>query len=329
VRRKSRNANFLDEGAFETMNCQLSVIIPTYNRAASVCNALESVFAQTIKPEEIVVVDDGSTDDTQRVVQRFCSDVRYIKQPNRGPGAARNTGLNAAHGRFLAFLDSDDQWKPTKVEEQLALMARERVVVCFTDAIMNRDGPWGGRIDSWNAYVMSQALNEQPMETGVIHGPMRILALAAHLLLTPTLIVDRALVMSTGGFDERLLTNQDIDLYLRLALKVEFAYLAKPLTLCSSGPCRAMEVPSSRASGTVRGIERVYKDRIAAYRKAIVLAKQKGRDMEARWAEVGYARSLRGLAGLFRRRKRWISALRLYATYFVIIGRWPAAEVQR
>ena len=91
----------------------VSVIIPTYNRAAYIVEALESVFAQTYGDCEIIVVDDGSTDDTKAVLQSHMARIRYIYQENAGVSVARNTGISAATGEWIAFLDSDDQWRPT------------------------------------------------------------------------------------------------------------------------------------------------------------------------------------------------------------------------
>lgn len=96
----------------------ISVIIPVYNGAAFIAAALESVLGQTYQSWEMIVVDDGSTDDTASVVHQFSDRVRYLYQPNRGPAAARNTGMAAAKGELIAFLDHDDQWTPDKLTVQ-------------------------------------------------------------------------------------------------------------------------------------------------------------------------------------------------------------------
>src|SRR5215212_11526906 len=104
------------------MNPLVSVVIPTYNRRRLVVEAVESALAQTYRPLEILVVDDGSTDGTEAELHRFGSAVRYLKQPNQGAAAARNRGIRAATGELVAFLDSDDLWAPAKIEKQVALM---------------------------------------------------------------------------------------------------------------------------------------------------------------------------------------------------------------
>lgn len=100
----------------------VSVIIPTYNRGYFISKTIDSVLAQTYRPVEIIVVDDGSSDDTSVVVDKYGSQLRYIYQENAGLASARNTGLAAARGEYIAFQDSDDIWLPWKLQAQVALM---------------------------------------------------------------------------------------------------------------------------------------------------------------------------------------------------------------
>jgi glycosyltransferase involved in cell wall biosynthesis len=100
----------------------ISVVIPVFNGAAYVTQAIESVLDQTLLPAEVVVVDDGSSDSTAEVVQRYPPPVHYRRQTNQGPGAARNLGIRESKGEFLAFLDSDDLWLPEKLRLQKALL---------------------------------------------------------------------------------------------------------------------------------------------------------------------------------------------------------------
>lgn len=137
----------------------VSVIIPTYNCGSYVAETIDSVLWQTHPRREVIIVDDGSTDDTPRVVERYGSAVTYIRQANAGVGAARNAGLGAASGDYVAFLDSDDVWLPEKLEIQLAVAARHPdsgLVVCDGvqfdgDTIMNTrllHGPTADRLDA-------------------------------------------------------------------------------------------------------------------------------------------------------------------------------------
>src|SRR4051812_1301977 len=98
----------------------VSVIIPTYNSAALLAQAIASVLAQSVLPAEIIVVDDGSTDATEQLVQCHGSRVKYVRQRNQGVSAARNRGVASASGEFIAFLDADDVWHPRKLELQMA-----------------------------------------------------------------------------------------------------------------------------------------------------------------------------------------------------------------
>src|SRR5579871_1893267 len=100
-----------------------SVIIPVYNAEAFLAQAVESVRRQTVKPLEIIVVDDGSTDNSAQVAARL--DVHYIYQPNRGPAAARNRALTAARGQFIAFLDADDLWPDNKLAMQTEILTQD------------------------------------------------------------------------------------------------------------------------------------------------------------------------------------------------------------
>ena len=103
---------------------KVSVIIPTYNRANLVTEAINSVLMQSCKDIEIIVIDDGSTDNTSKVLKTFGDRIRYIKQKNMGAGAARNRGLKEANGKYIAFLDSDDIWLDFKIELQVAIMEK-------------------------------------------------------------------------------------------------------------------------------------------------------------------------------------------------------------
>ena len=110
----------------------ISCIVPVFNGQRYLGEALESILKQSYRPIEVIVADDGSTDGTATVIGRYGEQIRYLKQPNAGTAAARNLGLTAAHGEFVAFLDADDLWHPDKLERQMArFQARHELDYCF------------------------------------------------------------------------------------------------------------------------------------------------------------------------------------------------------
>src|SRR6266571_8138521 len=112
---------------------RVSVVIPTYNSSQYLVNAVDSVLAQSVADCEVLVIDDGSSDDTQEVMSRYGPPVRYIHQPNGGVAVARNRGIEESRGRYVAFLDADDTWYGDKLERQLAaLRGNPQHRACYT-----------------------------------------------------------------------------------------------------------------------------------------------------------------------------------------------------
>ncbi len=206
----------------------VSVVIPTYNRSRLLVRAIDSVLAQTVPAAEILVVDDGSTDDTADVVADYGARVRYLRQPNAGVAAARNHGVRAASHELIAFLDSDDIWLPRKLERQLPWCADPSVRVCFT----NRT--WATRPDR-DRFAQ---LGLDASRDSLIEDPARIVTLpGGSPLLASCCIYRRADLRRVGGYDERLRVFEDLRLDLRLALEGgKFAAVAEVLTVIDDSP---------------------------------------------------------------------------------------------
>jgi len=195
---------------------RVSVIIPTYNAQKFVGRAIRSVLAQTRLPQEIIVVDDGSTDGTGEAIRReFGSQVRYHYQDNRGPSAARNAGIRLSTGDWVAFLDADDTWQPEKLELQEAeVLADSEVamVVCETQ-LYDSEGKKCGR------YVLPRALTRQAVFS----------ALKLRNVFPMAVMVRRDVFDVLGGFDENLFCGEDREMWARIAARFKIAPVHRPL----------------------------------------------------------------------------------------------------
>src|SRR5262245_27132826 len=175
----------------------ISAVIPTYNRAPLVCDAVDSILRQSYRNIEIVVVDDGSTDDTLSKLARYGDQIRVITQSNAGPAAARNRGIAAARGEFVAFLDSDDLWLPTKIERQVSLLAQVGTTVpcCLANITMR----WSDKeLTSFEIAGLNPSVDE-----GVWLNVHQVIA-TRFVLFNQGIVVRREALERIGGFDERL-----------------------------------------------------------------------------------------------------------------------------
>ena len=198
----------------------VSAIIPTYNRRELVCEAVRSVFAQRGVAAEVIVVDDGSGDGTDAAIAAFGSAVRYVRQPHRGVSAARNGGARMAAGEWLAFLDSDDLWRPDKLARQLAYHAEHPDLRSSqTGEIWVRDG------------VRVNPCRHHDKPDGDIFAPS-----VARCVVSPSAVMlRRDLFAELGGFDEALPVCEDYDLWLRLGIRARLGLLDEPLVIKRGG----------------------------------------------------------------------------------------------
>jgi len=207
------------------MDPLVSVIIPTYNRAAMISRTIENIFAQTYPRVELIVVDDGSTDDTQAKLSAFGDRLRIITQPNAGPAVARNRGAGAARGEIIAFQDSDDFWKPTKLARQVALLSKysEIAPCCLCNALM---GVTGGK--EWTSF--DDSLIHPQHSEGLWFNVSEVLA-TRFVLFNQTVAIRRKVFEKVGGFREDLRYLEDYDLPIRLSLEGPWAFIQEPLVI--------------------------------------------------------------------------------------------------
>lgn len=249
------------------------MIIPTYNRRNLLPRALDSVLAQTMPVDEIIVIDDGSTDGTDDMLRaRYGDRVRYVWQANAGVSAARNHGLRLAQGRYLALLDSDDLWLPTKTELQVAFLEANPdfgMVVCDVE-----------RVDSDYRHIDVFRRRDTLREDGwvlrwVLHNPA---------LAPASVLMRREVVEQLGGFDEGLRTAEDLEFHLRVARHWKIGVVEQALV-------RAM-----RGHDGLSAANSTYDDYVRVVEAAVAGARGSVDDRELDEALAGtYARNARGM----------------------------------
>jgi len=198
----------------------VSVIIPTFDRAPWLGEAIASVLAQTYAHLELIVVDDGSHDATSEVVQAFEPALTSIRQAHAGVSAARNRGVAASHGELVAFLDSDDLWRPSKIAAQVALLQQQPPAqACYTDEIWIRHG----------VRVNPKLIHQKHSGWLFEHSLPRCIISPSSIMLR------RTLWNQLGGFDESLPACEDYDLWLRLTLATPVLLLPERLIVKRGG----------------------------------------------------------------------------------------------
>ena len=199
---------------------RISVVIPCRDRIGYLKRALKSVFEQTVEPSEIIVVDDGSEKPLQQSISEEFPDVRWIRQSNAGVSSARNSGIREASNDWVAFLDSDDRWKPEKLELQMEFhLEHPRVEISHTDEIWIRND---------NQVIPPKYLDKNPQF-------LFERSLDRCLICPSSVIVHQNLLDRVGNFDESLPVCEDYDLWLRILMKEEFGFIDQPLTFKHGG----------------------------------------------------------------------------------------------
>jgi glycosyltransferase involved in cell wall biosynthesis len=200
----------------ENQNILVSVIIPCYNAARFLAQAIESVLSQTFRSFEILVIDDGSTDDTAKIITSYGDRIRYCHQENRGTASARNLGITMAQGVFVAFLDADDIWLPNKLEIQLRLFDREPSLgVVYSDCYsIDEDGERTG-------FYLQRKLAKKRDQAEEIF--------IKDFIPNSSIIIRRSCFDLIGFHDETMLLSEDEDLKIRLADRFPIGYVNMPL----------------------------------------------------------------------------------------------------
>jgi len=217
--------------ALESRPPAVSVVIPTYNRATVLVAAVESVLSQTWKDYELIVVDDGSTDDTRARLDVYMHAIRYVYQPNAGVSAAQNKGIALARGTWVSILASDDLWVPTKLETQLRTLARlgDEFGACFTDCSYVGDA-------RLNQSMFERAGFAPEDEFGECCDALRFSVQTFPAACVQSLLIRRSLLEEIGGFDERIGVAEDADLIFRLCLKTKVCFVAERLVMIDASP---------------------------------------------------------------------------------------------
>lgn len=197
----------------------VSVIIPNYNYGKFISASVESVLSQTYKNIEVIVVDDGSKDDSLEILKRFGNKIRVVQQKNSGVSAARNHGVSLSNGDLIAFLDADDIWLPEKLERQIEKFNADSevgLVHCSMILIDQENKPIGENNNGQEGWVSEDFLR---FESGVVVGA------------GSTALVKRQIFDEVGGFDLRLSTAADWDFCYRVSRKYKLGFVTEPLVL--------------------------------------------------------------------------------------------------
>lgn len=234
----------------------ISVVIPSFNRLPLLIKALESVFSQTTEVDEVIVVDDGSDDNTAETIEKLFPQVILLRQPNLGVSAARNHGIKASTGQWIGLLDSDDQWLPDKISTiHEVQQAFPQYQLIHSDEIWIRDG------------VRVNAMKKHRKSGGWIFRK----CLPLCVISPSAAVINRMVFDQAGYFDESLPACEDYDLWLRICHQMPVYYIDKPLIYKYGGH-------SDQLSRKYWGMDRF---RIRALKNLLARAQLKTDDYEA------------------------------------------------
>lgn len=242
------------------MKRAISVVIPTYNYGRFISEALDSVFVQTLRPSEVIVVDDGSEDETERVVGSFGDKVIYIRQENQGVCAARNTGVARSSCELISFLDADDYWEPVKLQMQFERFENDPELGMVHCGMREFDGESGSTV----------ALHLDGGEDDVADS---LLLWNGPVIVGPggTIMVKRLAFDQVGGFDPEMKVGEDWDFCYRIAREFRIGFVRRPLVNYRSHSASAHR----NVEEMERGMSRFYEKAFATEDKRILQMKRR------------------------------------------------------
>lgn len=235
--------------------CSVSVVIPAFNAERFLAGAIQSALSQSVPPLEIIVVDDGSTDRTAEVAERFGPPVRCARQENGGPSAARNRGIREARGEFIAFLDADDRWLPVHLAEATRVLVAYPHLRWFAAAYETET------VD--RARVIRRVYTGPLVEEAYFEDSFRAMALY-RIGCTDVMVVRRDVLLEVGGFCEAFSHGEDRDLWFRIALRYpQIGYSRVPAAVYRH--CRSDSLMALQRNSSGRALMRVQRlDDLAA-----------------------------------------------------------------
>lgn len=262
----------------------VSAIIATYNRGYIVAEAIDSILQQTYSQIEVIVVDDGSTDDTPERLKAYGGRIRVVNQPNAGPAAAWNAGIKAAQGSIVTFLGSDDVWLPTFVERQVSVL--ERAGPSVPCSLCNAKTRFASGLDT-SSFELA-ALRPSTGE-GLWSNAFDILT--TRFVMCGQMLAIRADVLrEIGAFDETLRYLEDYDIALRLALEGPWAFIREPLVCfrqSTTGDSLSLSISAEEA--------RLHQYILAIRQKANMLMKSRQRDVRSRYMRAAIRKAKRDI----------------------------------
>lgn len=226
------------------MASKVSVIIPAYQSGNYLEATLSSVFSQSFKDFEVIVVDDGSTDHTHAILDRFQGEIVIIRQKNQGPSAARNNAVKVSKGEYLAFVDADDLWLPEKLAKQMVLLERDPAIdLVFSDCYLFSE----------KGECKRTSFQISPPFQGFVFERL----FAGNFITMLTVVIRKDCYLRSGGLDTELKFGEDYDLWLRISRDARFAYVNEPLAKYRIHPNQLSSQDDRMVLGLIKIKERI------------------------------------------------------------------------